>query len=128
MSKGFLAEDDRNFSMFDKIAYTGAVAGVIPTTGLSGDDLIANYMEGDLSLAGIKKREPFEVRSILEIPVSQTTWEPSWTDGSPNMSPMTARIRMHEPSVVSSDWEVPSQIPLPKEPGRFMNSSGKRMN
>ena len=55
MSKGSLAEDDRNFSMFDKIAYTGAVAGVIPATGLSGDDLIANDMEGDLSLAGIKK-------------------------------------------------------------------------
>lgn len=55
MSKASLAEDDRKFSLLDKVAYTGAVAGVIPATGLSGDDLVANDMEGDLSLAGIKQ-------------------------------------------------------------------------
>jgi putative methanogenesis marker protein 14 len=55
MTKSSLPEDDRKFSMLDKVQYTGSVAGVIPATGLSGEDLIANDMEGDLSLAGIKQ-------------------------------------------------------------------------
>ncbi len=42
MTKSSLPEDDRKFSMLDKVQYTGSVAGVIPATGLSGEDLIAN--------------------------------------------------------------------------------------
>ena len=55
MTKASLPEDDRKFSLLDKVSYTGSVAGVIPATGLCGEDLIANDMEGDLSLAGIKQ-------------------------------------------------------------------------
>lgn len=55
LTKASLPEDDRKFSLLDKVQFTGSVAGVIPATGLSGDDLIANDMEGDLSLAGIKQ-------------------------------------------------------------------------
>ncbi len=54
-TKNSLPEDDRKFSLLDKVRFTGSIAGVIPATGLSGDDLIANDMEGDLSLAGIKQ-------------------------------------------------------------------------
>jgi putative methanogenesis marker protein 14 len=55
MTKASLPEDDRKYSLLDKVRYTGSVAGTIPATGLSGEDLIANDMEGDLSLAGIKQ-------------------------------------------------------------------------
>lgn len=55
LTKASLPEDDRRFSMLDKIQYDGSIAGAIPATGLSGEDLIANDMEGDLSLVGIKQ-------------------------------------------------------------------------
>jgi len=55
MSKKSLPEDDRKYSLLDMVQYTGSIAGVIPATGLSGDEIIANDMEGDLSLAGIKQ-------------------------------------------------------------------------
>ena len=54
-TKNSLPEDDRKFSLLDKVRFNGMIAGVIPATGLSGDDLIANDMEGDLALAGIKQ-------------------------------------------------------------------------
>ncbi|MDD1728988.1 MAG: methanogenesis marker 14 protein, partial [Methanospirillum sp.] len=55
MTKNSLPEDDRRYSLLDKVRYDGSIAGVIPATGISGEDLIANDMEGDLSLAGIKQ-------------------------------------------------------------------------
>jgi len=55
MSKKSLPADDREYSLLDKVTYNGSIAGVIPATGLSGEQSIANDMEGDLSLAGIKQ-------------------------------------------------------------------------
>ncbi len=55
MSKNSLPTDDREYSMLDKVAYTGYLAGTIPATGLAGDAIVANDMEGDLALAGIKQ-------------------------------------------------------------------------
>lgn len=55
MSKSSLPEDDRQYSLLDRVQYTGSIAGAIPATGLAGDEIIANDMEGDLSLAGIKQ-------------------------------------------------------------------------
>ncbi|MCQ1537557.1 methanogenesis marker 14 protein [Methanocalculus taiwanensis] len=55
MSKDKLPSDDSQFSLMDRVMYDGAVAGTIPATGLSGRVMIANDMEGDLSLAGIKQ-------------------------------------------------------------------------
>lgn len=55
MAKERLPSDDRQFSLMDRVMYDGAVAGTVPATGLSGKVSIANEMEGDLSLAGIKQ-------------------------------------------------------------------------
>jgi putative methanogenesis marker protein 14 len=55
MSKTSLPEDDRKYSLLDRIQYSGSIAGVIPATGLSGSEIVANDMEGDLAMAGIKQ-------------------------------------------------------------------------
>ncbi|MCL7412333.1 MAG: methanogenesis marker 14 protein [ANME-2 cluster archaeon] len=45
----------RKFSLIKKIVFTGAVGGVLPPTGASGLEIVANEMEGELATAGIKE-------------------------------------------------------------------------
>lgn len=43
------------FSFADKVVFVGAVAGVIPPVGSTGVEMVANEMEGELAMAGIKE-------------------------------------------------------------------------
>ncbi len=43
------------FSYADKVVFVGAVAGVIPPVGSTGVEMVANEMEGELAMAGIKE-------------------------------------------------------------------------
>ncbi len=45
----------RPHSFADKLVFTGAVAGVTPPSGTTGVEMIANEMEGELAMAGIKE-------------------------------------------------------------------------
>lgn len=45
----------RNYSFADKLVFTGAVAGVTPPSGTTGVEMVANEMEGELAMAGIKE-------------------------------------------------------------------------
>jgi len=45
----------KNYSLIEKIVFTGAVGGVLPPTGSTGVEIVANEMEGELSTAGIKE-------------------------------------------------------------------------
>jgi putative methanogenesis marker protein 14 len=42
-------------SFADKLVFTGAVAGVVPPVGSTGVEMVANEMEGELAMAGIKE-------------------------------------------------------------------------
>jgi putative methanogenesis marker protein 14 len=42
-------------SYADKVVFVGAVAGVIPPVGSTGVEMVANEMEGELAMAGIKE-------------------------------------------------------------------------
>jgi putative methanogenesis marker protein 14 len=55
MEKGNLPLKLRRFSFADRLVFTGAVAGVTPPTGASGVEMVANEMEGELAMAGIKE-------------------------------------------------------------------------
>ncbi|MBN2733445.1 MAG: methanogenesis marker 14 protein [Methanomicrobiaceae archaeon] len=45
----------RAFSFADKLTFCGTVAGVSPPMGSSGVEMVANEMEGELAMAGIKE-------------------------------------------------------------------------
>lgn len=45
----------RPYSFADKLVFTGAVAGVTPPVGSTGVEMVANEMEGELAMAGIKE-------------------------------------------------------------------------
>ncbi|MBO7388541.1 MAG: methanogenesis marker 14 protein, partial [Methanomicrobium sp.] len=45
----------RQFSFADKLTFCGTVAGVSPPIGSSGVEMVANEMEGELAMAGIKE-------------------------------------------------------------------------
>ncbi|HJJ47302.1 MAG TPA: methanogenesis marker 14 protein, partial [Methanocorpusculum sp.] len=45
----------RPHSFANKLVFTGAVAGVIPPSGTTGVEMVANEMEGELAMAGIKE-------------------------------------------------------------------------
>ncbi|HJJ42321.1 MAG TPA: methanogenesis marker 14 protein [Methanocorpusculum sp.] len=45
----------RCHSFADKLVFTGAVAGVTPPEGSTGVEMVANEMEGELAMAGIKE-------------------------------------------------------------------------
>ncbi|NYT06087.1 MAG: methanogenesis marker 14 protein [Methanomicrobiales archaeon] len=55
MSKENLPGKLQEFSFADKVVFTGAVAGVVPPIGSSGVEMVANEMEGELAMAGIKE-------------------------------------------------------------------------
>ena len=42
-------------SFADKVVFVGAVAGVLPPVGCTGVEMVANEMEGELAMAGIKE-------------------------------------------------------------------------
>ncbi|HJJ43418.1 MAG TPA: methanogenesis marker 14 protein [Methanocorpusculum sp.] len=45
----------RCFSYADRLVFTGAIAGVTPPIGATGVEMVANEMEGELAMAGIKE-------------------------------------------------------------------------
>ncbi|MCX6682119.1 MAG: methanogenesis marker 14 protein [Methanoregula sp.] len=55
MSKANQSEKLQPFSFADKVVFVGAVAGVIPPVGSTGVEMVANEMEGELAMAGIKE-------------------------------------------------------------------------
>jgi putative methanogenesis marker protein 14 len=55
MSKANQAEKLQPFSYADKVVFIGAVAGVVPPVGSTGVEMVANEMEGELAMAGIKE-------------------------------------------------------------------------
>jgi putative methanogenesis marker protein 14 len=55
MSKAHQSEKLQPFSFADKVVFIGAVAGVIPPVGSTGVEMVANEMEGELAMAGIKE-------------------------------------------------------------------------
>jgi putative methanogenesis marker protein 14 len=55
MSKANQSEKLQPFSYADKVVFVGAVAGVIPPVGSTGVEMVANEMEGELAMAGIKE-------------------------------------------------------------------------
>jgi putative methanogenesis marker protein 14 len=55
MSKENQSPKLQPFSFADKVVFVGAVAGVIPPVGSTGVEMVANEMEGELAMAGIKE-------------------------------------------------------------------------
>jgi len=55
MAKANQPEKLQPFSFADKVVFVGAVAGVIPPVGSTGVEMVANEMEGELAMAGIKE-------------------------------------------------------------------------
>jgi putative methanogenesis marker protein 14 len=55
MSKANQSEKLQPYSFADKVVFVGAVAGVIPPVGSTGVEMVANEMEGELAMAGIKE-------------------------------------------------------------------------
>ena len=55
MSKANQSAKLQPFSFADKVVFVGAVAGVIPPVGSTGVEMVANEMEGELAMAGIKE-------------------------------------------------------------------------
>ena len=55
MSKENQAQKLQPYSFADKVVFVGAVAGVIPPVGSTGVEMVANEMEGELAMAGIKE-------------------------------------------------------------------------
>jgi putative methanogenesis marker protein 14 len=55
MSKENQSSKLQPFSFADKVVFIGAVAGVIPPLGSTGVEMVANEMEGELAMAGIKE-------------------------------------------------------------------------
>ncbi len=45
----------QNFSFADRVTFCGTVAGVLPPVGSSGVEMVANEMEGELAMAGMKE-------------------------------------------------------------------------
>ncbi len=55
MSKANQSEKLQPFSFADRVNFSGAVAGVVPPQGTTGVEMVANEMEGELAMAGIKE-------------------------------------------------------------------------
>ncbi|MEN6444230.1 MAG: methanogenesis marker 14 protein [Methanoregula sp.] len=55
MSKANQSQKLQPFSFADKVVFIGAVAGVVPPVGSTGVEMVANEMEGELAMAGIKE-------------------------------------------------------------------------
>ncbi|MEA1984564.1 MAG: methanogenesis marker 14 protein [Euryarchaeota archaeon] len=55
MSIDNIPEKFQKYSKLDKVSFDGAVASVLPPTGATGVEIVANEMEGELATAGIKE-------------------------------------------------------------------------
>lgn len=88
MSKENQAAKLQPFSFADKVVFTGAVAGVMPPVGATGVEMVANEMEGELAMAGIKegaKWTPVDFRNpCLTIDFGTTLDGRITTDVSPD--------------------------------------------
>jgi len=56
----------RQFSFADKVVFVGAVAGVVPPVGCTGVEMVANEMEGELAMAGIKEGRQVDAGRLPE--------------------------------------------------------------
>ncbi|MCD4703735.1 MAG: methanogenesis marker 14 protein [Methanosarcinaceae archaeon] len=55
MSIDNMPEKLQKYSKLEKVSFDGAVASVLPPTGATGIEIVANEMEGELATAGIKE-------------------------------------------------------------------------
>ena len=55
MSIDTIPDQFKKHSLITKVPFLGAVAGVLPPTGATGVEIVANEMEGELATAGIKE-------------------------------------------------------------------------
>ncbi|PKL60575.1 MAG: methanogenesis marker 14 protein [Methanomicrobiales archaeon HGW-Methanomicrobiales-4] len=55
MSKANQSAKLQPFSFADRVNFSGAVAGVVPPQGTTGVEMVANEMEGELAMAGMKE-------------------------------------------------------------------------
>lgn len=55
MMKKSLHEHIQKFSFADKVSFCGTIAGASPLSKIAGEQVIANDLEGDLGMAGIKE-------------------------------------------------------------------------
>jgi putative methanogenesis marker protein 14 len=55
MSISNIPKKFQKFSKLEKVVFDGAVAGVVPPIGSTGVEIVANEMEGELAMAGIKE-------------------------------------------------------------------------
>ncbi|MDD2439329.1 MAG: methanogenesis marker 14 protein [Methanosarcinaceae archaeon] len=55
MSLSNIQKNLQRYSKLDKVIFDGAVAGVLPPIGSTGVEIVANEMEGELAMAGIKE-------------------------------------------------------------------------
>ncbi|HIE32079.1 MAG TPA: methanogenesis marker 14 protein [Methanosarcinales archaeon] len=55
MSIDTIPEQFKKHTLIGKVVFLGAVAGVLPPTGATGVEIVANEMEGELATAGIKE-------------------------------------------------------------------------
>jgi len=55
MSIDTIPDQFKKHSLIEKVSFLGAVAGVLPPTGATGVEIVANEMEGELATAGIKE-------------------------------------------------------------------------
>lgn len=55
MSLSNIPKKFQKYSKLEKVIFDGAVAGVLPPIGSTGVEIVANEMEGELAMAGIKE-------------------------------------------------------------------------
>ncbi len=55
MSISNIPKKFQKYSKLEKVIFDGAVAGVLPPIGSTGVEIVANEMEGELAMAGIKE-------------------------------------------------------------------------
>jgi len=105
MSKANLPKKLQPHSFADKVVFVGAVAGVLPPVGCTGVEMVANEMEGELAMAGIKegaKWTPVDFRNpCLSIDFGTTL------DGR-----------------ITSDVDDASEIPFARTIGNFAGLAG----
>jgi putative methanogenesis marker protein 14 len=90
MSKENQSQKLQPFSFADKVVFVGAVAGVIPPVGSTGVEMVANEMEGELAMAGIKegaKWTPVDFRNPCVSVDFGTTLDGRITSDVPDDSP-----------------------------------------
>ena len=127
MTKANQSQKLQPFSFADKVVFIGAVAGVIPPVGSTGVEMVANEMEGELAMSGIRKEQSGH-RSISEIPVFLSISGPRLTGGSPVTSALTSLILLQKPSATSAALPVRFPMRLSGETASSRNGTGTALD